>query len=110
MLITLGVSADRLQWEGISRNTTENAMYTKQLYYPAETEVWLVVTSSFQMHRTLNSFEAAGWHDIIPFPVDFRTGESLKGASVWTFGANLTLLNIAFKEWAGIVAYNLFSR
>lgn len=40
-----------------------------------------------------------------PYPVDYR-GADFDWLS-WSFAENLDLLNIAIKEWVGLVAYSV---
>ena len=61
------------------------------------------------MARALASFEAAGWREIIPHPVDYRTGRFSDGTG-WNLSGNLEILNIAIKEWVGRLAYRLTGR
>lgn len=48
---------------------------------------------------------AAGWRNVTPYPVDYR-GADFDWLS-WSFAENLDLLNIAIKEWVGLVAYSV---
>lgn len=102
-----GIDAARTLLEGNSRNTAENAAYTLDLISDLEGP-WLLVTSAFHMPRAVGTFCAAGWRDIIPYPVDFRgMGELELG---WDLGVRLVTLNTAAKEWIGILAYRATGR
>lgn len=107
--VSLGITADRITWEDQSRNTAENARFSYEVAAPDSSETWILVTSAFHMGRALNSFEAAGWDDIAPHPVDYRTG-SFSGGIGWNLAGNLEMLNIAGKEWVGRLAYRLTGR
>ena len=72
LLDALGVSADRLVLENKSRNTYENAVFTKELVTPKPGETWLLVTSAFHMPRSKALFDKAGF-PTVPWPVDYRT-------------------------------------
>jgi hypothetical protein len=61
------------------------------------------------MGRALASFKAAGWDDIVPHPVDYRTGSFSDGIG-WNLSGNLEVLNITIKEWIGRLAYRLTGR
>ena len=60
------------------------------------------------MPRSVGSFCAAGWRDMIPYPVDYRAADI--GGLSWSFAENLDLLNMAIKEWIGLVVYSLTGR
>ncbi|MEN8981991.1 MAG: YdcF family protein [Planktotalea arctica] len=107
--VSLGIDPDRITWEDQSRNTAENARFSYEFAVPASGETWVLVTSAFHMGRALASFEAAGWDDIIPYPVDYRTGSFSDGIG-WNLSDNLGILNIAIKEWVGRFAYPLTGR
>ena len=109
VLAGLGVAAGRIIWEANSRNTAENARYSFEMVQPDRDEVWVLVTSAFHMRRAMASFEAAGWPEIAPYSVDFRTaafGDSIG----WGLAGKLDTLNIAVKEWVGLLVYGATSR
>ena len=107
--VSLGIAPNRITWEDQSRNTAENARFSYEVAAPASGETWVLVTSAFHMGRALASFEAAEWSQIIPLPVDYRTGSFSDGIG-WNLAGNLEVLNIAIKEWVGRLAYRLTGR
>lgn len=107
--VSLGIDPDRIIWEDQSRNTAENARFSYEVAAPVPDETWVLVTSAFHMGRALASFEATGWNDIIPHPVDYRTGSVIDGIG-WNLSGNLEVLNIAIKEWVGRLAYRSTGR
>jgi len=107
--VSLGIDPGRITWEDQSRNTAENARFSYEVAAPASGETWVLVTSAFHMARALASFEEAGWDDIVPHPVDYRTGSFSDGIG-WNLSGNLEVLNIAIKEWVGRFAYRLTGR
>ncbi len=107
--VSLGIEPDRITWEDQSRNTAENAQFSYDIVAPAAGESWVLVTSAFHIGRALASFESAGWREIIPHPVDYRTGR-FNGGIGWNLSGNLEVLNIAIKEWVGRLAYRLTGR
>jgi len=107
--VSLGIDPDRITWEDLSRNTTENARFSYAVTAPASGEAWILVTSAFHMRRALASFEAAGWGEIAPYPVDYRTGDFSERIG-WNLADNLDVLNIAIKEWVGRAAYSVMGR
>ena len=109
LLTDLGIDRDRILWEDRSRNTAENARLSRELVAPDPEETWVLVTSAFHMGRARASFEAAGWSQVIPFPVDYRSAD-LSGGIGWGLGGKLDLLNIAVRERIGRLVYRLTER
>ncbi|MCV0426426.1 MAG: YdcF family protein [Roseibium sp.] len=101
-----GISSERVILEDVSRNTWENAVFTKELVDPKPGQKWLLVTSAYHMPRSMGVFEKAGWSGVTAYPVDFRT----RGAEDKTLGFSgaskgLRRFDVAFKEWVGLIAY-----
>jgi uncharacterized SAM-binding protein YcdF (DUF218 family) len=104
-----GIPASRLILERKSRNTAENARLTYALLQPEPGQTWVLVTSAFHMPRAMRSFRRAGWAGIIPYPVDYRSGRFIDDIG-WDLAKNLQTLNIAVKEYVGLLAYSLTGR
>ena len=68
----LGIAHDRITAEEQSRNTIENAVFSRLLADPKPGERWLLVTSAFHMPRAIAAFRAAGF-PVEAYPVDWRT-------------------------------------
>ena len=102
------IADSRIILEPNARNTAENASLTSELVERATHGPWVLVTSAFHMPRSVGSFCATGWRDVIPYPVDYRAADF--GGLSWSFAGNLDLLNVAIKEWIGLVAYSLTGR
>ncbi len=79
-LEALGVAHDRITAEEQSRNTIENAVFSRLLADPKPGERWLLVTSAYHMPRAIAAFRAAGF-PIEPYPVDWRTRGSNRCAA-----------------------------
>lgn len=104
-----GLSPSRLLFESRSRNTAENARHSFALAAPGAGETWVLITSAFHMPRAMRSFEAAGWPEVVAYPVDYRTGRFVDGVG-WDLPRNLALVNTAIKEVAGLIAYRIAGR
>ena len=88
-----------------SRNTQENAEFSKALAAPKTGERWLLVTSAYHMPRSVGLFRKAGFA-VEPYPVDWR----LRGAiDLLTFSIvateGLGRVDTGVREWIGLVAY-----
>lgn len=101
-----GFNNGRVVFENKSRNTFENAAYSKILVKPKKNETWLLVTSAFHMPRSKAVFDTAEW-DTIPYPVDFQTTPSLWDGHQFDLSGNLSLWEVALHEYMGFVAYKL---
>ncbi len=105
LLEALGVSRDRMVLENRSRNTYENAQFTRELLQPDSSRRWLLVTSAFHMPRSAALFSKAGF-DVIPWPVDYRTaGTEGPGFAEDNAIDSLENTTLAIREWLGLAAY-----
>jgi uncharacterized SAM-binding protein YcdF (DUF218 family) len=74
-LIDAGIAPERIVIENASRDTYENAVFTRKLVKPMPQDRWLLITSAYHMPRAVGAFRQAGF-SIVPFPVDFRTRDA----------------------------------
>jgi uncharacterized SAM-binding protein YcdF (DUF218 family) len=108
--VALGISPDRIILEQNSRNTAENAGLTLDLLQPKPGEVWVLVTSAFHMPRAHETFVRNGWEGIVPWPVDFRSGDLTGMRGIWRLDRNLLGVNVALKEYVGMLVYRITGR
>jgi uncharacterized SAM-binding protein YcdF (DUF218 family) len=104
---SLGIDRSRLIIERASRNTLENAEFSKALAAPKPGERWLLVTSAFHMPRSVGLFRKAGF-PVAPYPVDWRTAG--RSSLLWFTTAapdGLFKTDIAIREWIGLIAYRV---
>ena len=105
--LSLGVPEERMSFEAKSRNTWENAIYTRALLHPKPDETWLLVTSAWHMPRAMGIFRRAGFK-VVAYPVDYRTfGDSRDFLLARTGLDQIMMLQFAVHEWIGLVAYHL---
>ena len=109
IFLSAGIAPDRLVTENLSRNTAENARFSRDLLGSQETGTWVLVTSAFHMRRAVASFCTAGWQNLIPWPTDYRSGELIDRIG-WNLASNLENLNTGAKEWLGIHVYRFTGR
>jgi len=110
LLKALGVAPERLILEGKSRDTFENAQFTKELVKPGLGQTWLLVTSAFHMPRSIGLFRKAGFA-VTPWPVDYRTtGNERFGLAQDNPIDALEMTQLAMREWIGLLAYRLAGR
>ena len=72
LLESLGVERSRITLEDRSRNTVENAVFSKALIQPKSGDRWLLVTSAYHMPRAIGVFRKGGLSGRT-YPVDRRT-------------------------------------
>jgi uncharacterized SAM-binding protein YcdF (DUF218 family) len=96
-----GVVIRNLLLEDKSRNTRENAVYSRELAQPQPGETWLLVTSAYHMPRAYRVFAKAGWN-VVPYPVSY----SVRRTFSWDERA-VSLLATGIREWIGLAAYKL---
>jgi uncharacterized SAM-binding protein YcdF (DUF218 family) len=110
LLESLGVARARVVAEGKSRNTIENAEFSKQLVQPRPGERWLLVTSAYHMPRAIGVFRRAGF-PVEAYPVDWRTRGPIDLVLPFeSVTAGLRRTDTAVHEWIGLVAYRLTGR
>jgi uncharacterized SAM-binding protein YcdF (DUF218 family) len=103
--LSLGVPAERMTFEDKSRNTWENAVFTRDLLKPRKGETWLLVTSAFHMPRSVGVFRRIGF-EVIPYPVDFHTfGDERDFRLTPAMTDKVFMLDHSVHEWIGLLAY-----
>ncbi len=107
---SLGVRPERIIAEEQSRNTVENAVFSRLLAMPQPGERWLLVTSAYHMPRAIGVFRAAGF-PVEAYPVDWRTrgpGDALR--TFESLGRGIERSDTAAHEWVGLLIYWLTGR
>jgi uncharacterized SAM-binding protein YcdF (DUF218 family) len=103
----LGIAHDRITAEEQSRNTIENAVFSRLVAQPKPGERWLLVTSAVHMPRAIAAFRAAGF-PVEACPVSWRTRGPIDATEPFgSFTAGLEMTDVAAHEWIGLIAYRL---
>lgn len=109
-LADAGVARDRMVLEGRSRNTYENALFTREMVQPTPGERWYLVTSAYHMPRAMGLFRKAGF-DVTAYPVDYRTRGREDSTRIFErIPQGLMRVDVATNEWLGLIAYRLLGR
>jgi uncharacterized SAM-binding protein YcdF (DUF218 family) len=110
LLESFGIPRARILLEERSRNTVENAVYSKQVARPMPGERWLLVTSAYHLPRAIGVFRTAGF-PVEPYPVDWRT-RGIKDAlrPFGSVGDGLRRVDTAVREWVGLAVYWITGR
>lgn len=110
LLEALGVDRARLLLDNESRNTHENAVFSKRLADPKPGETWILVTSAFHMPRSVGLFRKAGF-PVVPWPADYKTaGTERFGFAEDNVFDSTQNTAVAIREWIGLLAYRLTGR
>lgn len=105
LLESFGIARERVTLEARSRNTAENAQFTRELVQPKSGEHWLLVTSAYHMPRAVGAFRQAGFA-VEAYPVDWRSGGD-DSSYFSSLSAGLARTDTALREWVGLVAYRV---
>lgn len=110
LLDRMGFDTGRVAFEQRSRNTFENAIYSKELARPSAGETWLLVTSAAHMPRAVGCFRMQGW-EVLAWPVDHLTGGGVAlGDISFNMAGGFGVLGAAVHEWLGLAAYKIMGR
>lgn len=103
-LLDMGVEPERLIIEDRSRNTYENALYSRALAPDGGQGNWILVTSAVHMPRSVGVFRQAGWK-VIPWPVNFLSGGEPEWANEDVLIQRLYFLSRTLHEYVGLLYY-----
>ena len=104
------VDRGQVVYEENSRNTYENAHFTRELVQPKPGEKWLLVTSAAHMPRSVGLFRKAGF-EVIPYPVAFKsTGKEGQWYVPRSAATALGNMEAAVHEYVGLWVYHLTGR
>jgi uncharacterized SAM-binding protein YcdF (DUF218 family) len=106
-LLQQGLPEDRVLLEDRAESTRQNALLSLPLARPEPGERWLLVTSAMHMPRSIGVFRGAGWPELEPWPVDYRTTGGLELPSEPVMAGRLDELDEAAYEWYGLAYYRL---
>jgi uncharacterized SAM-binding protein YcdF (DUF218 family) len=109
LLDSLGVSSSRVTLELRSRNTAENADFTKALVKPNPGERWLLVTSAQHMPRAVGCFRKVGF-PVEAYPVGWRVEKQSDLLEPKILSERMARLDSAAYEWIGLLVYWLTGR
>ena len=113
LLEQLGLGEERaLLFESESRNTWENVVNSKSLLVRSgigSAGDWIVITSAFHMPRAIGAFCREQW-PVYAYPVDHRSKPDDLWRLKFTPLQNLQQLELAVREWLGLLAYRLSGR
>jgi uncharacterized SAM-binding protein YcdF (DUF218 family) len=102
LLLEWGVPQEAVFLEGSSRNTRENAVYSKHVIDSINCQTALLVTSAAHMPRAVAAFRGVGI-DIVPVSTDVRVidGNGLSALALLPDAKALDMTSDAIREWIG---------
>ena len=109
LLIDMGVPADAIESERLSRNTYENAVHIRRLMDAGDVGPVLLVTSAWHLPRSMAIFRRQGI-DATPVPSSYRSAGRFGLADLLPSPAGLDRSTTAIREHAGYVVYRLLGR
>lgn len=111
LLAQLGLDEERaLLFESESRNTWENVVNSQALIENTDTPGdWIVITSAFHMPRAIGAFCRRQW-PVYAYTVDHRSNPDPFWRLQFTPLHNLQQLELAQREWLGLITYRLTGR
>jgi uncharacterized SAM-binding protein YcdF (DUF218 family) len=109
-VLAMGVPQEDILLEANSRNTYENALFTKQLLenQPIKPQKILLVTSAFHIYRSVRCFKKVGL-EVTPFAAHFESETFEWQPKKWLIpnSKNIMRWESFIKEWVGCVVYKL---
>lgn len=108
-LLRMDIPEDDIILEERSRNTWENALFTKRIVVEKFPDAsCLLITSAWHMPRSKGCFAKAGL-ECTPFPVDFLSERNRWSPDFLLFPDKLCLYRweLIIKEWFGFIAYKI---
>lgn len=105
----MGLDPGRIAFESDSRNTYENALFTRALVGPVAGERWVLVTSAAHMPRSMGAFRAVGWA-LTPYPVDYQTVGFSGLRPGFDMIGGLASFSSALREYMALAVYRALGR
>ncbi len=107
VLKELGADEKKIFIDDRSRDTRENALYTKEVCQRIGCSKVTLVTSAFHMKRAVEIFKKVGLK-VQPYPTDFRTDLKYTVYSIFPRSDVLKDSSTAIREYIGSLFYKLF--
>jgi uncharacterized SAM-binding protein YcdF (DUF218 family) len=105
LFVGLGIERSRIEVDDRSRDTAENAAFSKAVASPKPGDRWVLITSAFHMPRSVGAFRRVGFA-VEAYPTDWRTRGPADYARPFDNAAEgLRRTDIATREWIGLVTY-----
>ncbi|MCK5358218.1 MAG: YdcF family protein [Elusimicrobiales bacterium] len=107
-LTDIGIAPEKIIVENKSRDTYENALFSREICLKQGYKKVIVVTSAFHMPRTAMIFKKAGFENVVYYPTGYKTSKKSKYYYVDFLPGDMQNLSVAIKEYIGLVYYKVF--
>ncbi len=105
-LTDLGVPESMIILEDKSRDTIENARYTREICERRGFGKPILITSAYHLKRAVLSFTKVGL-PVLPFPAGFSSWENRRYGLTSFLPNSLGLTRLALKEYLGLLVYDV---
>jgi uncharacterized SAM-binding protein YcdF (DUF218 family) len=105
----LGLAPQRVIYEGRSRNSYENFVFTRRIVRPKPGETWILVTSAMHMPRSMAIANRLGWK-MVPWPSSYTSTARLQPRPFEFPGQSFLIADQALHEWIGLLVYRIEGR
>jgi len=105
-LVDLGVPPEKIFLETKSRDTIENAKYTKNICDRIGFQNPVLVTSSYHLKRALLSFRKVGMQ-VFPFPVGIGSADPAEFRWTDVLPTDYQGISVALREYIGYTVYRI---
>ncbi len=99
----------RVLFEDRSRDTWENARYSKAMVDPRPGQTWLLVTSALHMPRAVLVFRRVGF-EVVPYPVDYLTERHWSWRPDADIAARFDDFDVIVSSWVSLIGYRVLGR
>ena len=108
-LIDLGIAPEYIIVEEKSRDTWENALYTRQICDSHGFVKPILITSAYHMRRALFSFQKVEL-SVTPYPTAFKSAKNIqhRWSAYLPRAGSLSASTLAMHEYLGLLFYHLF--
>jgi uncharacterized SAM-binding protein YcdF (DUF218 family) len=105
----LGLTPQRVIYEGRSRNTYENVLFSRRMVQPKPGETWVLVTAALHMPRAMAIADKQGWK-MLPWPASYVSTARLRSNPDDYPGDHFLTADQALHEWIGLLVYRIEGR
>ena len=107
-LTDIGIPGDKIIIENKSRDTYENAVFSREICIERGFKKIILVTSAYHMPRAAMIFKKIGFKDIVYYPAGYKTSKPFNYYYPDFLPGDTRDLSSAIKEYIGLVFYKIY--